>query len=67
MENKLTQEQIAIIEVNKNNQSRSGCTILNNIQKEITGNGSSDCFCSATARRQFLEQFNIWYNAYTNE
>jgi len=66
MENKLTQEQIAIIETNMI-PTRSSCTILNNIQKEITGNGSSDCFCSTTARRQFLTQFTEWYNSMKNE
>lgn len=62
MQNNLTPEQIATIESNMI-PTRSSCTILNQIQKEITGNGSSDCFCSATARRQFLEQFTIWYNS----
>lgn len=66
MQNNLTPEQIVIIESNMI-PTRSSCTILNNIQKEITGNGSSDCFCSATARRQFLDQFKQWYDAYTNE
>lgn len=66
MQNNLTPEQIATIESNMI-PTRSSCTILNNIQKEITGIGNDSCFCSSTARRQFLTQFTEWYNSMKNE
>jgi hypothetical protein len=44
-----------------NDESKEACSLLNSIRSHVGGGWNESCFCSTRERRQFITEFNKWF------
>lgn len=63
----ISKEYIELIEAYRHFETKEACVVLNNIRSHVGGGWSESCFCNSKDIKDFIKDFNIWYELLKQE